>query len=202
VKKPRQTRKTASHSDVAGTERALAATDDRTSETPAVEIRGKTAKNIESILRLEKDDQAELTGLHRLSHHVGWFVGTIYFLIAQCVFTLLWVLLNAGPWQIKPAFDSYPFPLLSAVLAMEAVLLTSFVLIRQSAINRQSERRNHLDLQINLLAEEEVTYLLNLVRGIASKLDVNLQAGPQSEELAKATPVETIARDLRDREEH
>jgi len=201
VKKPRQTRKTPSLSGVAATETALAAAGDRRSETPAVEIRGKTARNIESILKLEKDDQAELTGLHRLSHHVGWFVGTIYFLIAQCVFALVWVLLNAGPWQVGPAFDPYPFPLLSTVLAMEAVLLTSFVLIRQSAINRQSERRNHLDLQINLLAEEEVTYLLKLVRGIASKLDIDLQAGPQSEGLAKATPVESIARDLRDREE-
>jgi uncharacterized membrane protein len=83
---------------------------------------------------------------------------------------------------------------------MEAVLLTSFVLIRQNAIDRQSERRNHLDLQINMLAEEEVTTILNLLRGVAAKLDVDLSDHRQSEEQAQDTPVENIAKDLRSRE--
>jgi uncharacterized membrane protein len=169
-------------------------------ETPAVNIPPTTAKNIESILRLEHEDHAELSALHRLSHRVGWFVGTVYFILGQCVLTLSWVLLNAGPWRLSRPFDAYPFPLLSAVLAMEAVLLTSFVLIRQSATSVQSDRRNHLDLQINLLAEEEITAVLNLVRDIAAKLDVDGHDSPESKERAKGTPVESIARDLRSRE--
>jgi uncharacterized membrane protein len=68
--------------------------------------------------------------LHRVSHKVGWFVGTIYFVIIRAVFVLLWLLWNA--FAVR-SFDPYPFPLLSAVLALEAVLLTSFVLIRQNS---------------------------------------------------------------------
>ena len=91
--------------------------------------------------------------------------------------------------------------LLSTLLALEAVLLTSFVLIRQNTMDRRSERRNHLDLQINLLAEKEATSILNVVREIAEHLKVDVAPDPEREELAKDTPVEDIARDLRSKEE-
>jgi uncharacterized membrane protein len=111
---------------------------------------GTVAKNIEAILKLEEDDERRLPRLHRVSHKVGWFVGTTYFVLIQAAFVVLWLLLNSSAFR---PLDPYPFPLLSAVLAFEAVFLTSFVLIRQNSMDRQSERRNHLDLQINLLAE-------------------------------------------------
>jgi uncharacterized membrane protein len=166
----------------------------------AADIGGTAAKNIESIVNLEREDHAELSPLHRLSHRLGWFVGTVYFVMVQCVAILVWVLLNAGPLHLAHPFDPYPFSLLSVVLSTEAVLLTSFVLIRQSAIDLQSERRNHLDLQINLLAEEKVTTMLNLLRGVAARLDVDMSDHRQSEEQAQKTPVESIAKSLRSRE--
>jgi uncharacterized membrane protein len=172
----------------------------RSRTEPADGIPGTTARNIESILNLEQEDREDLSLLHRISHAVGWFAGTIYFVLLQCLAILIWVLLNAGPLHLQRPFDPYPFPLLSVGLAMEAVLLTSFVLIRQNAIDRQSERRNHLDLQINMLAEEEVTTILNLLRGVAAKLDIDLSHLRHSEEQAKDTPVENIAKDLRSRE--
>jgi uncharacterized membrane protein len=66
-------------------------------------------------------------------------------------------------------FDEYPFPLLATTLALEAVLLTSCVLIRQSLIDRTLERRDHLELQINLLAEREATRSLRILQRIAKK---------------------------------
>jgi uncharacterized membrane protein len=86
------------------------------------------------------------------------------------------------------------------VLALEAVLLTSFVLIRQNSMDLRSERRNHLDLQINLLAEKEATSILNILREIADHLDIDVSADAEREELAKDTAVESIARDLRSKE--
>ena len=80
----------------------------------------------------------------------------------------LWVSINtqAPAWR----FDEYPFPLLSVLLALEAVLLTSCVLIRQNIADRAFERRNHLDLQINLLAEREATLSLSILQRIAEHL--------------------------------
>jgi uncharacterized membrane protein len=74
------------------------------------------------------------------------------------------------------------------------------VLIRQNAIDRTSERRNHLELQINLLAEEEATKSLDLLQRIAERLDVPFERDRKSVELANKTPVDEIARDLRARE--
>jgi uncharacterized membrane protein len=162
--------------------------------------RQTTEKNIESILKLEEKDERELSAFHRVSHAVGWFVGTVYFVLFQCVFVLSWIALNTRLFGNGHAFDPHPFPLLSTMLALEAVLLTSFVLIRQNAIDLRSERRNHLDLQINLLAEKEATSILNILREIADHLDVDVQKDAEREELAKDTAVESIARDLRSKE--
>jgi uncharacterized membrane protein len=96
--------------------------------------RRTVTKNIEAILKLEEEDERRLSTLHRISHKVGWFVGTIYFVIFQAAFVLVWVIWNA--YAVRP-FDPYPFPLLSAVLALEAVFLTSFVLIRQNSMDLQ-----------------------------------------------------------------
>jgi uncharacterized membrane protein len=154
-------------------------------------------KNIESVLRLEQEDERELSLAHRFSHRVGWFVGTIYFVLFQIVMTAAWVV-----WNLRNGnpFDPYPFPLLSSVLALEAVLLTSFVLIRQNAMDLQSERRNHLDLQINLLAEKETTVILKKLNFLAERLGFEEGDDRESRELAKDTPVESIAVHLRSKE--
>ena len=65
----------------------------------------------------------------------------------------------------------------------------------------QSERRNHLDLQINLLAEKEATSVLKAMGEIASRFDIDLSHDAETRELAKDTPVESIARDLRSKED-
>jgi uncharacterized membrane protein len=160
----------------------------------------QAAENIESILKLEKEDERELSAFHRLSHTMGGFVGTIYFVVLQCVAVLGWIGANLRILGNAP-FDPYPFAFLATLLALEAVLLTSFVLIRQNTMDKRSERRNHLDLQINLLAEKEATSILNAVREIAEHLKVNVAPDPEREELSKDTPVEDIARHLRSKEE-
>jgi len=153
--------------------------------------------NIEAILRLEKQDAQELALHHRIFHAVGWFFGTAYFLSAQCFAVCVWVLLNS---TMDRAIDPFPFPLLATFLSLEAVLLTSCVLIRQNAIDRTSERRDHLELQINLLAEQEATRSLDMLQRIAEHLNVPNAKDLQGQELAEDTAVDELARDLKARE--
>ena len=84
------------------------------------------AQSIDAILRLEKQDEETLAVHHRLFHWIGWFVGTIQFIVLQCAFVLGWIILSH--FFPHHAFDEYPFPLLATILALEAVLLTSCVL--------------------------------------------------------------------------
>lgn len=160
---------------------------------------GKTARNIDAIIRLEQESRRELTPAYRFFHRLGWFVGTVYFSIFQCVGLSVWIGLNAGPLRLQHQFDPYPFPLLSAILSLEAVFLTSFVLIRQTAIDMEAERRNHLDLQINMLAEQEATATLRLLRRLAEHLDLEEDFASASD-ASSETPVENIARHLKAQE--
>lgn len=157
------------------------------------------AENIDSILRLEKQDEKALAVHHRFFHWIGWFVGTIQFVALQCAFVVGWVVFNLD--LTHQAFDGYPFPLLAGILALEAVLLTSCVLIRQSVIDQTLERRDHLELQINLLAEREATRSLRILQRIAKRLNVDNIADCGTDELAREMSVNEIARDLREREE-
>jgi uncharacterized membrane protein len=160
--------------------------------------RQAVSKNIESIVKLEKEDERQLSKLHRASHRIGWFVGTVHFVILQAALVVLWIGWNAyGPTR----FDPYPFNLLSAFLALEAVLLTSFVLIRQNAMDERSEQRDHLDLQINLLAEKEATSILKKLDAIAERFDIDFPQDTATTELAKDTAVESIARDLKSKKD-
>ena len=72
--------------------------------------RGTITKNIEAILKLEEDDERKLSSLHRVSHKVGWFVGTIYFVILQAAFVLLWLLWNVFAVRSFDPFHSRFFP--------------------------------------------------------------------------------------------
>lgn len=155
------------------------------------------ARNIEAILELERQHEESLNPLRRAFHWVGWFVGTIYFAIFQTLGLLIWIFLNVGPMHVRVPFDPYPFPLLSAVLALEAVLLTSFVLVRQGNLDRQSDRRNHIDLQINMLAEDEAAKAVRLLKRIAERLGIEEQ--DDVDPLAE-TSVETIAKHLQSKD--
>ena len=157
------------------------------------------AKTIDAILRFEKQNEQTLALHHRIFHAIGGFVGTVNFILLQCIAVGLWVAFNLK--FPNRAIDEYPFPLLAAVLALEAVLLTSCVLIRQNLIDRALERRDHLELQINLLAERESTRALRILQRVAERLDVADIEGVEEDELADETSVDEIANNLKAREE-
>jgi uncharacterized membrane protein len=159
----------------------------------------QACNNIETILRLEKEDEKRLAIHHRFFHAVGWFFGTTYFVAMQIVLVCLWVTLNSTALT-QFVIDPYPFPLLATFLSLEAVLLTSCVLIRQNALDRTSQRRDHIELQINLLAEQEATRSLEMLQRIADHLNVPHIQDAQCEKLAEDTAVDDIARDLKARE--
>jgi uncharacterized membrane protein len=157
------------------------------------------AENIDAILRLEQQEKRELALHHRVFHTIGGFVGTVQFIFLQCFAVSLWIAFNSYfPMQ---AVDEHPFPLLATILALEAVLLTSCVLIRQNLIDQTLERRDHLELQINLLAEREATRSLRILRKIAEHLKIGEIEDCQEDNLAEETSVNEIANDLRVRQQ-
>jgi uncharacterized membrane protein len=109
----------------------------------------------------------------RFSDAISNVASTPSFAVGHAVFFAAWVLSQSGvvPWF--PVFDPFPFTFLTFVVSLEAIFLSIFVLISQGRMTRQADLRSHLDLQVNLLAEQESTSALKILRSIAEHLDVH-----------------------------
>jgi uncharacterized membrane protein len=164
----------------------------RQPDTPQV-----VKKNITSIARLEQEFIRQRTTLDRISDAISRFSGSIYFVIAHAVLFGVWIVVNTtgilGPYT----FDPYPFIFLNSVLAVEAVLLCTFVLMSQNRQSRQSDQWAHINLQIGLLAEQESTKMLQLLPKICERLDLHDVAQDQDlKEMIRKTHVEELAEEL------
>jgi len=146
-------------------------------------------KNIAAISALERAALRERGVFDRMSDAIAHFSGSITFLILHAIWFVVWLLLNTGG---RGAFDPYPFSLLTLTVSLEAIFLSTFVLISQNRAARLAERREHLDLQINLLAESEMTKVLILLRAITRHLHVPGADDAETRELAQRTDVKAV----------
>ena len=157
------------------------------------------ATNIETIVRLEGEAEERVSHTDRLSAAIGKFAGTTSFIVVQVAGVAAYIAINTRLLTLVPAFDPYPFPLLAVVLGLEAVLLTTFVLIRQNQMSLRADQRSHLDLQIDLLTEREVTKIIQLVHAMSKHLGIEEHvADAETRQLGEETEVEDIARDVRE----
>ena len=98
------------------------------------------------------------------------------------------------------AFDPFPFGVLALVVSSESVFLTVFVLISQSRMARQSERRSYLDLQVGMLSEQELTTILQMLQRLCQHVGVNVESSKQEvQAFSKTTDVHKLASELRDK---
>jgi uncharacterized membrane protein len=153
--------------------------------------------NIETVVRLEAEDEKRVSHIDKLSEAIGSFAGTNFFIMLQLGAVAIWITVNTGVLPPVPAFDPYPFSLLSAVLSLEGVLLMAFVLIRQNRMSLRADRRGHLDLQINLLAEKEATKVIQLLHRMSRHMGIEEDVSDaETKELGEDTAVDELARDL------
>ena len=105
----------------------------------------------------------------------------------------VWIAWNLGSIPGLTPFDPFPFPLLTTTVSLEAIFLTLFVLASQNRLAHQADKRAHLDLQIDLLAEREMTMVLRLLQDIARDQDVRVSVTPeQIRDLVKPTDVHDL----------
>jgi uncharacterized membrane protein len=159
-----------------------------------------TQYNIDAIAKLENDALNRRTPTERVSDIITKIVGNVGFLLAQLILISGWSLVNLHLIPVVKAFDPFPFGVLALIVSSESVFLTIFVLISQSRMARQSERRSHLDLQVGMLSEQELTTILQMLQKLCQHMGVNVDSSRQEvRSFSKTTDVHKLASELEDK---
>ena len=149
------------------------------------------ARNIEALHERQRREEESARLQDRLARSVTRFTGSMVFVYVHLAILALWVGVNAGLIPGVPRFDR-TFVILATAASVEAIFLSTFVLISQNRAAEAADRRADLDLQINLLTEHEVTRLISLATAIARKLDVGEGEDPSLHELKRDVAPEAV----------
>ena len=126
-------------------------------------------RNVSAVARLERQHLLERSLADRVSEALTRATGSTPFVVLHAGFFAAWIAINTGSFGRIAPFDPYPFNFLTLVVSLEAIFLSVFVLMSQNRMTRVAEQRARLDLQIDLLAERELTMLLRLLRALCEK---------------------------------
>jgi uncharacterized membrane protein len=160
---------------------------------------GPIQKHIDLIAKHEQEFLSRRTWDERVGDSVSSLVGSLTFVAFHVILLLVWITTNTGLLLHIKAFDPSPFPILDLLLAFESILLASFILMRQSRIARRSEERSHLELQLMLLTEKELTANLGISPEIAKRLGLGgVLDHHEINQLSEEISVDQMAESIRD----
>lgn len=157
-----------------------------------------TQQNVETVTRLEEAAREKRTPADRVAEKIASFCGSMTFVWVNAGWFSLWILLNVIPGI--PHVDPFPFIFLTLAVSLEAIFLSAFILISQNLDSRISQRRSHLDLQLNLLSEQENTKMIVMLHAIAAKVGADLTQDPYLKALSEETQPERLIEQIEARE--
>ncbi len=152
-------------------------------------------RNIRTILRLRVKAARERNLQDRISDAITSFSGRMIFVYVHIVWFGIWILLNTGHFGIPP-FDPFPYGLLTMVVSLEAIFLSTFVLISQNRQSQEAEHRTDLNLQISLLTEHELTRVLQMLDVIQDKLGIENHQESELADLEMETKPEDVLAEI------
>jgi uncharacterized membrane protein len=160
-------------------------------------------RNIETLLELRCQADESRSLQDKAADWITRFSGSMTFVYLHAAWFGLWIAINLGlleRFHLKP-FDEFPFGLLTLIVSLEAIFLSTFVLLSQNRQAEVADERADLDLQINLLAEHETTRILMLVAAIANNLGLDESKDPEIEELKQEVKPDLVIREIEDMKE-
>jgi uncharacterized membrane protein len=151
---------------------------------------GVMQRNIETLLERRRTEDARKPFRVRMADAITRFTGSMRFVYIHLALFAAWIIINL-PGVPLPKFDP-TFVVLAMFASVEAIFLSTFVLISQNRMAEQADKRADLDLQVSLLAEHEVTRLITLVKAIAEKLEIDESRNPELPELQQDVAPERV----------
>ena len=152
-------------------------------------------RNIRTITRLRLQSARERQVQERMADAITSFSGSMLFVYIHILWFGAWLLVNTGHLGI-PSFDPFPYGFLTMIVSLEAIFLSTFVLISQNRFSDEADRRAELDLQIGLLAEHEITRVLYMLDAIQNKLGIENDADSELADLEMETRPEDVLTEI------
>jgi uncharacterized membrane protein len=164
-------------------------------------ISGSAQGNIESITQIEQEFVRQRSRIDRLGETISRSAGSMGFAVGHVCGVIGWVMINVGMTTLRP-FDPYPFSFLGVLVALEAVILSTFVLMTQKRQVRQAEHWAHLNLQIGLLSEQEATKMLQMLTMVCNHMGLKTSQDRELKEMVEKTAIAHLAQELAQNLEH
>ena len=155
-------------------------------------------RNIRAVVEERRQTDRRRPLQERVADAITRLAGSMAFVYLHVVVFGLWILVNLG-WIPGPVFDP-EFIVLAMFASVEAIFLSTFVLITQNRMAALADKRAELDLQVSLLAEHEVTRLIRLVRAMAARMGIDEARAPEIDELARDVAPERVMKRVEEEE--
>jgi uncharacterized membrane protein len=148
-------------------------------------------RNIRALLEQRQEQQGSRSRQEKIADAVTRFTGSMRFVYIHLAVFGTWIVINLGWLPGVPRFDP-SFVVLAMVASVEAIFLSTFVLISQNRMSALADKRADLDLQVSLLAEHEITRLITLVTAMAERMGVDQAHDPELSELSRDVRPEKV----------
>jgi uncharacterized membrane protein len=155
--------------------------------------------NIRLISKHREESERQKSFQDRMADLITRWSGSMFFVYGHVLWFGMWIVVNV--FTARP-FDPFPFGLLTTIVSLEAIFLSTFVLVSQNRQAALADRRTELDLQINLLAEYEMTRVLTLVDRLAKKFNIDDCDEDELAELEQDVKPDRLLKELEDREKN
>ena len=152
-------------------------------------------RNIRTVARQHLETRQNRGVSERIADGITAFSGRMLFVYLHVVWFAVWILANTGHLGV-PAFDPFPYGLLTMIVSLEAIFLSTFVLISQNRLSEDADRRAHLDLQIGLLTEHELTRVLQMLDAVQDKLGIENDTDTELAQLEMETRPEDVLAEI------
>jgi uncharacterized membrane protein len=176
--------------------------DASTRSTPTVDpqdgLASALTRNISALAERRRGEEARAGADQKIARAITRFAGSMAFVALHAVLVIGWIAVNIG-WTPLPRFDP-TFVILATVASVEAIFISTFILIAQNRAAEAADRRADLDLQISLLAEHEVTQLIRLTTRIAAHLGIDEAHNPELAELQRTVAPEVVLERIQETE--
>ena len=151
-------------------------------------------RNITALVERRRDENRARRGQDRAADAITRFTGSMTFVYLHLALYAAWIVANLGLVPGLGGIKGFDegFTVLAMAASVEAIFLSTFVLISQNRMQTLADKRADLDLQVSLLAEHEVTELIRMVRAMAQRMGVAEASDPELDELAQDVQPETV----------